>query len=102
MEVEVTDLVIDDIVNISLQIKSALISYFLDREPFITGLSLPPNKNVISQANVIGVVDDIVRANNGTFTTAIVTLSGFVTAQYTLGEGELSKLLSLEVNGSPI
>jgi len=99
-DVEITNLVISDIENIKSQINDALTTYFLNREPFIEGLSLPPNRNVITQANVIGVVDDIVSANNGTFTTAIVNLGGFVTAQYTLGEGEISKLNSLTVNGS--
>jgi hypothetical protein len=98
-DVEITDLVISDIDNIKSQINDALTTYFVTREPFIAGLSLPPNKNVISQANVIGIVDDIVAANNGTFTTAIITLGGFITPQYTLGEGEISKLNSLTVNG---
>ena len=101
-DLEVTDLVIDNIADIKLQIKSALTTYFETREPFITGLSLPPQKNVISQANVIGIVDDIVSANNGTFTTVIINLSGFVTAQYTLGQGEICKMTTLEVNGSPV
>jgi hypothetical protein len=101
-DVAVTDLSIDNIADISAQIKTSLETYFNTREPYITGLSLPPQKNVISQANVIGVVDDIVKSNNGTFTTAIVTLDSFVTAQYTLGEGEIAKLNELKVNGSVI
>lgn len=101
-DIEVTDLVISNISEISQQIKTALTNYFLERQPFIDGLSLPPKTNVISQANVISVVDDIVDSNGGTFTTAIVLLGGFVTPQYTLGEGEISKLLSLKVNGSPV
>ena len=99
-DIEVTDLNISDIPGITAQINDALTVYFLNRQPFIEGLSLPPNRNVITQANAIGVIDDIVSANNGTFTTAIVNLDGFVTAQYTLGEGEISKLNSLTVNGS--
>lgn len=100
--VEVTNLVIDNEAEIKTQIDDALTSYFLNREPFIDGLSLPPKTNIVSQANVIGVVDDIVNANGGTFTTAIVSVGGFVTAQYTLGEGEISKLDVLIINGVPV
>jgi hypothetical protein len=99
-DVEITGLVIDNIDDIEDQIYDALVTYFLNREPFIEGLTLLPKRNVVSQANVIGIVDDIVSANNGTFTTAIIELGGFITAQYTLGEGEISKLKSLTVNGS--
>lgn len=100
-DILVTNLIISDIDDIKSQILDALTTYFLNREPFIEGLSLPPKTNVVSQSSVIGIVDDIVSANGGTFTTATVLLSTIVTAQYILGEGEISKLLSLTVNGVP-
>ena len=100
-DVDVIDLVISDIDNIKQQIKDAVTTYFLNRDPFIDGLSLPPLTNVISQANLISIVDDIVSGNGGTFTTVIIELGGFETPQYTLGQGEISKLLSMSFDGVP-
>ena len=98
-DVEVTDVVVDDLADVKAQIKAALDIYFLGREPFIVGLSVAPAVNVISQANVIGIVNDIVTANNGSFITAVLTLDSIVIQNYVLQEGELSKMDVLIVNG---
>ena len=101
-DVEVTDLVADDLADVKTQIKDALDIYFLGREPFIQGLSVPPALNVVSQANVIGIVNDIVVAANGSFTTAILQLDAVTIQTYILQEGELSKLDVLIINGVPV
>ena len=101
-DVEVTDLVADDLADVKTQIEDALDIYFLGREPFIQGLSVPPALNVVSQANVIGIVNDIVVAANGSFTTAILQLDSVTIQTYILQEGELSKLDVLIINGVPV
>jgi hypothetical protein len=94
-EVEITDLTLPSDVDentVLSQIEAALDEYFLEREPYINGLSRPPAKNVVSLVNVTGIVDDIVNANNGSFLSATLTSETIVNPLYVLGEGELCKL----------
>jgi len=101
-DIEITQLVVDDISTVNSAIKTALEDYMFEREQYIEGLSLPPKKNTITQANVIGIINDIVRAYSGTFLTAIISISGVISTNYSLLEGELAKLGTLEVNGVPV
>jgi hypothetical protein len=80
-------------------IKSSLSDYMLSREPYIIGLSIPPNNSRITQANVIGIVNDIVSAQSGTFLTAIITKDGIISTNYNLLPGELAKLGDVVING---
>ncbi len=93
-DVRVIGLVADDLAQVRADIKSALTDYFLDREPFIVGLSIPPRKDRITKASVSGVVDDVVTAAGGTFTNAFIYLEGTTALVdvYSLGEGEKAKL----------
>lgn len=103
-DVEVTGLSIDAALlsQTRTDIKSALEAYFLEREPFIEGLSIPPKKGTVTQSNVIGIVNNIVRANSGTFLSALNSIGGVSTTNYSLLEGELAKLGTLTVNGTPV
>lgn len=97
--VSVAGLVVDNVAQVEQQIEDGLIDFFLDAEPFITGLSVPPRKDSISKIAVEGVINDIVRANNGSFISANVYLyqtGANIEPNYQLGTGEKSKLVSVE------
>lgn len=99
-DVDVTGVIVDDLATVKTEIKAALNIYFLAREPYIIGLSLPPALNTIAQSNIIGIVNDIVQSHNGSFTTAILKLNGVTIQNYIAQEGELAKLDVLTVNGA--
>ena len=99
-DVDVTGVIVDDLATVKTEIKAALNIYFLGREPYIIGLSLPPALNTIAQSNIIGIVNDIVQSHNGSFTTAILKLNGVTIQNYVAQEGELAKLDVLTVNGA--
>ncbi len=99
-DVDVTGVIVDDLATVKTEIKAALNIYFLGREPYIIGLSLPPALNTISQSNIIGIVNDIVQSHNGSFTTAILELDEVTIQNYVAQEGELAKLDVLTVNGA--
>jgi len=94
-DVEITDLVADNLVDTKASIRAALDIYFLSREPYIIGLSYPPAKDKITQAGIIGLINDIVQAYNGSFTTAIIYIATIITPSHTLEEGQLCKLGTL-------
>lgn len=100
-DVEITSLSIDaDILDdVKEDIYNALDDYFEEREPYIEGLSIPPKKGNITQGNVMGIVNDIVASNSGTFLSAIVSISGVVQSNYALQEGELALFGALTING---
>jgi len=91
-DIEITDLAVTDQTAVRSQIKTALDEYFLSREPYIVGLSLPPAKNMVNQVGIIGIINDIVNANNGSFTNAILIFETVVTPNHTLEEGQLVEL----------
>lgn len=93
-DVRVLGLTADDLAQVKTDIELAITDYFLDREPFIVGLSIPPRKDRITKASVSGVVDDVVTAAGGTFTNAFIYLEGTTSLVdvYSLGEGEKAKL----------
>lgn len=75
-------------------VTTAIQTYYTDREPFIVGLDALPRKDTITRSAVIGVVEDVVTALGGTFTT--VTLEkdanpGVLIEIDTLSEGEKAK-----------
>jgi uncharacterized phage protein gp47/JayE len=96
--VAVSGLSVSNQAQIQADIEEGLTDYFLDAEPFITGLSVPPRTDLISKIAVEGVINDIVRANNGTFIGASVYLyqtGAGVDPSYQLGTGEKAKLVSI-------
>lgn len=97
--VSVAGLVVDNPAQVQSQIEDGLKDLFLSSEPFITGLSVPPRTDSISKIAVEGVVNDIVRANNGSFLSANVYLfvgGAAVDPAYQLGTGEKAKMVSVE------
>jgi len=100
-DVEITSLSVDTalLAQVKIDIKAALQAYFLEREPYIEGLSIPPKKGDITQSNVIGIVNNIVRTNSGTFLTCLNSILGVSTTNYSLLQGELAKLGTLTING---
>ena len=73
--------------------------FFLDAEPFITGLSVPPRKDSISKIAVEGVINDIIRANNAEFLGASIfeySNNAPVDIAYQLDTGEKAKAVTVE------
>lgn len=93
-DAEVSDLVVDNLAAVQADIQAAVTEFFLNAAPFIDGLTIPPRKDRITRAGLIGLVEDIVTAANGTFTTVTfveTTLSGNLEI-YILQQGEKAKL----------
>lgn len=93
-DVNVTGLVVDDVATVQNTIDAAVVQYFLDRAPFIDGVTVPPRTDTITQSAIVGLVNDVVSAANGTFTgvTMKLTSGGGPIPTYSLGIGEKSKL----------
>lgn len=94
-DVVVDGIVTDDLAGVQAGISTAVTEYFLEREPFIIGLSIPPRRDRITQGAVIGIVDDIVSADGGIFNTATITESAVPVTTRELGTGEKSKAASI-------
>lgn len=93
--VTVTGLVASDLPAVRADIESALAEYFLSREPFIPGLSVPPRGDRVARSSISGVVDDIVSAAGGIFTGVLLELNSIDIQVYSLGVGEKAKLNSV-------
>ena len=88
---DVTGLVVDGEAQVQADITEGIEQYFTQRAPFIAGLSILPRLDRITNSGVSGVVDDIVSAAGGVFTSTTITEVGVgVTTLYSLGEGETS------------
>lgn len=88
---------VSDLASVQGAVTDALTEFFLGREPFIPGLSVLPRKDSITSTRVSAIVEDIVTAAGGTFTSAVFRLegTGAILTTYTLGEGEKSKAASV-------
>jgi len=91
-DVIIYNLVADDLIYIKSLIQQAIGDFIFSREPYILGLSILPKKEKISQSALVGIVYDIVNANNASFTSASLLFSGLPTESYILGEGQLAVL----------
>lgn len=96
-DVTVTGLTGNDLATLQPDITDAVTAYFAQAEPYIIGLNVPPRLDRLSAIEVLGVVNDIVRAADGTFTGAFFTISGLTTPidVYSLGVGEKAKAESV-------
>jgi len=94
-DVRVLGIEVEDLASVRDSIETALTEYFLNREPYIVGLSVPPRKDRITRSAIAGAVEDIVTANNGIFASVVLSLNGTNTETYTLGVGEKAKLNSI-------
>lgn len=90
----VSGLTVDNLASVQAQIETAIEEFFLDAAPFIDGLTIPPRQDRITRASLIGLVDDIVSAANGTFTTVFFNETGIGGSieLYVLQAGEKAKL----------
>lgn len=93
-DAEVSNLVVDNLATVQASIQTAVEEFFLSAEPFIDGLTIPPRMDRITRSALIGLVEDIVTAANGTFTSAYFTATGspVVIDLYILQQGEKAKL----------
>ncbi len=94
-DVRVTGIIVDNIAQVQADITTAVEEYFLGREPFISGLTVLPRRDRITRSAVGGIVDDVVSAAGGVFSSVIITLSGVNIESFTLGIGEKSKALTV-------
>lgn len=94
-DVRVIGLTVDDLAGVRAQIETALEEYFAGREPFIPGLSIPPRRDRVTLGAVSGVVDDIVSASGGVFSSVFVEINSVNVTVYSLGIGEKAKLDSV-------
>lgn len=91
-EVIITDLIVDDEAQVKSDIEQGLIDYFLSRDPYIVGVSVPPRVDRIAHSSVAAVVDSITTAAGGVFASVALTKGGVPMSVYVLGEGEKAKL----------
>lgn len=84
---------VDDLAEVQADVTTAVTEYFLSVEPFIAGLSVPPRNDQLTRTRVSAIVEDIVTAAGGTFTSAIFSTTGTSgsLSAYVLGEGEKAK-----------
>lgn len=93
--VNVAGLIVDNLAQVQADITTAVEEYFLDREPFIDGLSILPRRDRITRSGVGGIVDDIVNAAGGIFSGVTITQSTIDIQTYSLGIGEKAKVDSV-------
>lgn len=98
--VYVTNVEGNDIDGFKKSLKVNLNSYFLEREPFVRGLSVDTvRKDRISVNNLISIANDVSEDQDIYFGSVQLKKNGSVITDYVLGEGELAKMVKLYVNG---
>lgn len=93
-DITVVGLVVANPVSVQTQIAAAVVQYLFDRSPFVSGLTLPPRRDVLTKSGLIAIIQDIVDAAGGSFLTINFAQTGFGgnLFTYTLGEGEKAGL----------
>lgn len=88
---------VDDLARVQVDVSAAITEYFLSVEPFIAGLSVPPRNDQITRTRVSALVEDVVTAAGGTFSSAVFNTTGTPgsLSAYILGEGEKAKATSV-------
>ena len=86
-------LVVDNIAQVKADIEAALVQFYLDAEPFVDGLTIPPRRDRITRSALTGLVEDIVTAASGIFTEVTFDVAGVGGSLdlYILQEGEKAK-----------
>lgn len=90
-DVEVLGLAVSNPTSVQADIVAAVEEFFLGREPFLPGLSGLPRLDRITRSLVSAVVEEIVSAAGGIFTSVVLKKDAIVVEAFTLGEGEKSK-----------
>jgi uncharacterized phage protein gp47/JayE len=93
-DVCVTGITVDNLAQVEADVEAAVTEYFANAEPFIQGLTIFPRRDILTRSAIIGLVEDIVTAAGGTFTTASFNVTGSpgTIEKYPLGQGEKAKL----------
>lgn len=91
-DIEITGLVVDDEQTVLGTIEDGVREYFLGREPFILGLSVPPRKDQVARTSVGAVIDNVVSSAGGVYTSVVMKLNNVPLDLFTLGTGEKAKL----------
>lgn len=89
-DVVITSLVAPD--GTKAEIEDALTSYYLEREPFIVGLSVLPRRDRVLLNSITGIVDSIVLARGGTVQAITQYVGPENIAAYSLTPGEKAKV----------
>jgi len=89
--VTVLGLAVDNPGSVQANITAAIEAYFLSREPYIIGVSVPPRNDRITASAISGITDDIVSAVGGVFSSVVVTKAAIPVTLYALGIGEKAK-----------
>lgn len=98
--VYVDDFVGNEIDSFKRSCKTNFGSYFLEREPFVRGLSVDSIRfDRISVVNLTSIANDIAEGVSGYFEKIRLEKNGEIITDYKLGRGELAKLEKLYVNG---
>ncbi len=89
---------VSDPAQVQADITAGVETYFLNGEPFIQGLTIPPRRDKLTRSGLIGLVEDIVTASNGSFTTVRfeITGSGTPIEFHDLGRGEKAKATTVD------
>lgn len=96
-DVEVIGLAsVEDVSAAQADIEAALVDYFLDREPWITGLAIPPRKDIISDMSVGALCGQVAESLGGSIKGVEVSVGGTpisasTAGVYYLSEGEKAK-----------
>lgn len=72
-------------------ITAAVREYMLGREPYIPGLSIPPRRDRVTRTAVASIVEDVVTAAGGLYSSIVLTRDGQAVDVYILGEGTKAK-----------
>lgn len=94
--IRVLGLTVENEAQVQSNITLALEEYFLQREPFIDGLSQFPRKDRITLSGITGVVDGIVSASGGIFSLVLLYKDSVGIDNYFLGIGEKAKVSLVE------
>lgn len=102
-DVYILGVVVNEMDSFKNDVKNSIETYFLEREPYIRGLSVDNDRSDrISKNNITGLVNDIAEGLSGYFDSVILDKDSETLEEYTLGRGELAKLRKLYINGVPV
>ena len=94
--VNVIGMVVPDSATTEPLITDALETYFLEREPFIDGVTPLPRRDRIQVNNIRSIVDSFVSAAGGTFSDVTLFLNGTqIDSEHSLGFGGKSKVIAV-------
>lgn len=85
---------VEDVSAAQTAIENGLSDYFLDREPYITGLAIPPRRDIISNMSAGAIAGQIAESLGGTIKDVALSIGGIPITDgiYYLSEGEKAKV----------